>query len=151
MMRIKTILGIVGFSLLILSLPSLAAAQGYSRVQLKNDIKRLKNDSRDFSKFVDRDLDKSKYNGSRREDNLNQLARDFRDAAARLESRFGDGRNLNDSRSEANEVLRIANQVDRVMKRAKLSQNVEDYWHQIDNQLDHISQEYRNRRGGWRN
>lgn len=159
----RNLLGFFVFALLIFGLPTLASAQWggrdrdrdrdngyYNASQLKSTVKRLKNDSRDFAKFVDRDLDRSRYDGRNREDNLNQLARDFRDAASRLESRFGNGRNLRDSEGEARDVLRLGNQVDRAMRRVRLSPNVESYWRNIDSQLEEISRAY-NRRGGWRN
>lgn len=160
----KNLLGVFAFALLIFGLPSLASAQWggrnrdrdrdnngyYNANQLKNTVKRLKSDSRDFVKFVDRDLDQSRYDGRNREDNVNQLAKDFRDAASRLESRFGNGRNLRDSEGEARDVLRIGNQLDRAMRRVRLSPNVENYWRNIDRQLEEISRAY-NRRGGWRN
>lgn len=160
----KNLLGVFAFALLIFGLPSLASAQWggrdrdrdrdnggyYNANQLKSTVKRLKSDSRDFVKFVDRDLDSSRYDGRNREDNVNQLAKDFRDAASRLESRFGNGRNLRDSESEARAVLQIGNRLDRAMRRVRLSQNVESYWRNIDSQLEEISRAY-NRRGGWRN
>jgi hypothetical protein len=165
MKRIKNLFGIFAFSLLVLSLPTLASAQWgnrdrnrdddnygrnngyYNSSQLKNTIKRLKNDSRDFAKFVDRDLDNSRYNGGNREDRINQIARDFKDAASRLESRFGNGRNLNDSSREAQDVLNLANQIDREIRRARLSSNVENYWYSnLQNQVREISNAY-----GYRN
>ena len=167
MKRIKNLFGIFAFSLLVLSLPTIASAQwgnrdrnrdrdddnygrnnnGYINSQLKNTVKHLKNDSKDFSKFVNRDLDNSRYNGSNREDQINHLAKDFKDAASRLENRFGNGRNLNDSSREAQEVLNIANQIDRAIRRARLSSNVEDYWYNnIQNQVREISNAY-----GYRN
>lgn len=159
----KSLLGFFAFALLVFGLPTLASAQWggrnrdrdrdngyYNSSQLKNTVKRLKSDSRDFVKFVDRDLDRSRYDGRNREDNVNQLAKDFRDAASRLESRFGNGRNLRDSESEARDVLQIGNQLDRAMRRVRLSPNVENYWRNIDRQLEEIARAY-NRRGGWRN
>jgi hypothetical protein len=163
MKRIKKLLGVFAFAFLLLSLPTLASAQWrdsdrnndrnnsyYNATQLRNAIKRLKNDSRDFAKFVARDLNNSRYDGRNREDNLNQLAREFRDAASRLESRFGNGRNWNNSSREAQNMLQLGNQVDRAMRRARLSQDVEAYWQNIDNQLEEISRAYNRRNSGWR-
>lgn len=164
MSRIKNLLGIFAFSLLILGLPALVAAQGgnrrndrdrdnnnwYNANQLKDTIKHLKSDTKDFVKFVDKDLDKSKYDGSRREDSLNNLALQLRDAASRLESRFN-GRNLDNSENEANEVLRLARRVDGAMRRVQLSPNVEAYWKNIDRQLDQVARAYRRNNRGWRN
>lgn len=162
----KNLLGVFAFALLVFGLPTLASAQWggrdrdrnrddrdngyYNSSQLRNTVRRLKSDSRDFVKFIDRDLDRSRYDGRNREDNVNQLAKDFRDAASRLESRFGNGRNLRDSEDEARDVLRLGNQLDRAMRRLRLSPNVENYWRNIDRQLEDISRAY-NRRGGWRN
>lgn len=164
MNRIKKLLGVFAFSLLIMSLPTLTSAQNrrdrnnndrnnnyYNISQLKDTIKHLKSDSNDFSKFVSKDLNNSRYNGSNREDNLKQLATNFKNAVNRLDSRFGNGRNLNDSSSEAENVLRTANQVDRVMKRIRLSQNVEDYWTNIDRQLETVARAYRRNNRNWRN
>lgn len=161
----KSLLGVFAFALLIFGLPTLASAQwggrdrnrnndrdnnSYNASQLKSAVKRLKNDSRDFVKFVDRDLDRSRYDGRRREDNINQLVKDFSDAASRLESSVGNGRNLRDSENEARDVFRIGNQVERVMNRISLSQNIKSYWQNIDRQLEDLARTY-NRRGGWRN
>jgi hypothetical protein len=159
----RNLLGVFAFALLIFGLPTLASAQWggrdrdrdrdnnyYNAGQLKSTVKRLKSDSRDFVKFVDRDLDRSRYDNRNREDNINQLAKDFRDAASRLESRFGNGRNLRDSEGEARDVLRLGNQLDRAMRRVRLSQNVENYWRNIDRQLEEVSRAYI-RRSGWRN
>src|SRR5689334_4062075 len=110
MNRIKHVSGIFAFALLVLSLATLASAQwnrnngNYNASQLKSAVQRLESDSRDFAKFVDRDLDRSKYDGRRSEDNLNQLAANFRDAVNRLNNRIGNGRNLDNSSSEAENV-----------------------------------------------
>jgi hypothetical protein len=160
MNQVKKLLGVFAFAILVFSLPTIASAQRrggndranvyYNPVQLKNVIKRLKSDSKDFAKFIDRDLDRSRYDGSNLEDNLNQLAKDFRDAASRLEKQYGNGRNLNSSSREAREVLQLGNRIDRAMKRVRLSRNVQDYWKNIDRQLEDLSRAY-NRRSGWRN
>lgn len=158
---LKTLLGFFAFALLVFGLPTLASAQwrdnnrrdrdyNYNSQQLRSTVRRLKSDSRDFVKFVDRDLDRSRYDNRNREDNINQMAKDFRDAANRLESRFGNGRNLRNSESEARDVLRIGNRLDRAMRRVRLSPNVESYWRNIDRQLEEVARAY-NGRGGWRN
>lgn len=168
MNRIKSLLGVFAFALLVLTLPTIASAQwggngrnggygnggygngGYNNYQLKDTIKRLKRDSKDFVNFLDNALDRSRRNGTDYEDRLNQLAKDFRRAADRLESRFSD-RDIYRSQSEAQDVLNLASQLDREMRRARLDYNVQNYWNNMQSQIDEIAYAYGNGRYNNRN
>ena len=57
---------------------------------------------------MDRALDHSRANGSRREDEINNQVHQFRDAVGDLKSRVGNGRDLNRSSNEARRVLQEA-------------------------------------------
>ncbi len=176
MKNIKGLVAIFAFSLLV-SLPTVASAQwggnnrnrdddnygrnnGYYGGQLKNTIKRLKNDSKDFERFLDRELDNSRLNGRDREDYLNKLADKFKDAANDLEDDF-DSRNMNRTSRQAQNVINLANQLDRELRRVRLSYQVENYWNNIRRQVNEISNAYgydnrnnrgrSNRSGDWRN
>jgi hypothetical protein len=186
MNRIKSLLGVFAFSLLVLSLPMVASAQWgggnnrdrnrdrdrdddyygrdrdddrygrqngyYNYSRLRDTVRRLERDSNDFVKFVDRALDRSRYDDSRREDQLNNLVKDFRRAADRLEDRF-DSRNLYRSQSEAQQVINLGNQIDRSLRRYRLGWDVENYWYNnLKNQVREIENAYRyNNRGNNRN
>ena len=63
---------------------------------------------------VDRSLDRSRRDGTRSEDMINGEARQFRNAVGNLKSRFGNGRDLNRSRNEAQRVLQEAQDLGRV-------------------------------------
>ncbi len=104
-----------------LCLPMLAAAQGswgrngrYDDRYLRDSIHRLDRLAKDFEKELDRSLDRSRRDGTRREDRINAEARQFRDAVGDLKSRFGNGRDLDRSRDEAQRVLQEARQLERV-------------------------------------
>src|SRR4051812_16086176 len=126
MNRIKNLIAVFAFSLLILGLPSFASAQwrdrdrdddyygrngsygrngGYNNSNLRSAINRLKNNSREFQRRLDRELDNSRYDGRNREDAINRIANDFKNAADRLENRFGNGRDIYNSEREAQQVL----------------------------------------------
>ena len=171
MNRIKNLLGVFAFALLVLTLPSIASAQwrpdrnrdrddnygrnsGYNNTQLRNTVRRLRNDSRDFARFVDRELDRGRYDDTNREDNVNRLVNDFKRAAERLESRF-DSRDLYKSRNEAQNVINLANQVDRAMRRVRMNRDIQGYWNNIERQVNEIANAYRynngrGRSGDWR-
>lgn len=170
MNRIRNLMGVFAFSLLVLTLPTIASAQWggnnrnrdrdrddndrnnryYNTYLRKNDVKRLKSDSKDFAKFLDRELDRSRYDDSRREDNLNRLANDFKKAADRLEDRF-DERNMYKSQNEARNVINIADQLDRALNRTRLSRDIQRYWNNLSNQVDQIARAYRYQNGGYNN
>src|SRR5258705_13097569 len=119
-------------AILALCLPVLAAAQGgygypdygrnrgngrngdsgrYDERYLRDSIHRLDRLAKDFERDFDRALDRSRQNGTRREDMLNGDAHQFRNAVGDLKSRFGNGRDLNRTRDEAQRVLQTGNRL----------------------------------------
>ena len=169
MNRIKNLLAVFTFSLLVLGLPSFASAQwgnrdrdrdddyygrnrdddyarnrgGYNNGYLNSAVKRLRNDSRNFERRLDRELDRSRIDGRNREDYINRLARDFRVAAERLENRYDNGRDLNRSQNEARQVLNLGEQLDRELRRARIGYNVQNDWNRISQDLRVIADAYR--------
>lgn len=174
MNRLRNLLVLSAFSLLILGLPSVASAQwrnddpygrnrngGYGNRNMRSVVDRLKDNSRDFSNRLDRELDNSRYDDRNREDRINQIAKDFRNAADRLEDRFDDRNNRNNSGyNEAQQVLRLGNQLENALRRARLSGGLQNQWSAIRQDLNAVSNYYgynnnrgrgNNRNGNWRN
>jgi len=155
MTRLNLIKSIVLAALLALTLPVLAAAQGtydpwgrnnrnngrYDDRYLRDSIHRLDRLAKDFERDFDRALDRSRQNGSRREDVLNGEARQFRNAVSDLKSRFGNGRDLNRSANEAQRVLQSANRIDRVVNRVN-DRRIFSEWSQIRQELRVIGDAY---------
>jgi hypothetical protein len=139
-----------------LCLPVLAAAQGYpdygrnrndnyrryDERYLKDSINRLDRLSKDFERDLDRALDHSRVNGTRREDQMNAQGHDFRRAVGSLKSNFGNGRDLNRSRDEAQRVLQEARQFDRIGRNRGIDSRVASEWSQIQRELQIISDAY---------
>ena|SRR5215213_9655556 len=172
MNRFKNLLAGFAFTLLILGLPSLVSAQwrddddynrnnrngdyrnnrNSNRGNLRSAINRLANRAKSFERRLDRELDRSRYDNSRREDNLNRLAGDFTNAARRLDNRFDDGRNMNNSSDEAQRVLQLGRQLESALNRSRIGGNVQNDWSSIRQDLNTIANAYgynnRNGRGG---
>lgn len=146
---------IFGAALLALCLPLVAAAQwpdyGRNRDQnngrngryderyLRDSIHRLDRLAKDFERDLDRSLDRSRRDGTRVEDRINGEARQFRNAVGNLKSRFGNGRDLNRSRNEAQRVIQEAQQLNRV---ARLDYRLANQWSQIQQELRVIADAY---------
>lgn len=139
-----------------LCLPMLAAAQGsydpygrnrndnyrrngrYDDRYLRDSIHRLDRLAKDFEKEVDRSLDRSRRDGTRREDRINSEASQFRDAVGNLKSSFGSGRDLDRSRDEAQRVLQEARQLERVGFGRGGNGRVGSLWSEIRRELNVI-------------
>jgi len=144
-------------AILALALPAAASAQwgrypqdrypdnrGYGRYDdrgLRDSVNRLDRLAKDFEKDMDRALDRSRANGTNREDRINDQVHQFRDAVGDLKSRVGNGRDLNRSSNEARRVLQEADQIDRVARRG-FDGRTNSQWSQIQQELRYISGVY---------
>jgi opacity protein-like surface antigen len=143
---------ILAAALLALCLPAVAAAQWnrypdnqrnrdygrngrYDDRYLRDSVHRLDRLAKEFEREVDRSLDRSRRDGTRREDRINGQVRQFRNAVGDLKSRVGNGRDLHRSRNEAQRVLQEGRQLDRIGNRSSL-------WSQIRQELNVIAQAY---------
>ena len=89
--RYKKLISILSLSVMVLGLTMVASAQWRDRrgnngnynnnANLDRTIKNLRYSSNRFKKTLDRELDRSRYDGSRLEDQLNDQAKDFYKAA----------------------------------------------------------------------
>lgn len=125
---------------------------GYGRYDsrtLSDVAERIKDRSKDLERDVDRLLDNSRTNGTRREDRVNDQAREFRRAAERFDSRVGDGRNADRASGEAQQLLQQGQQIDRLLSRLRADSRTYSDWSQISRDLQIVADIYRiNYRGG---
>jgi hypothetical protein len=124
------------------SYPSRSRDNGrYDDRYLRDSVHQLDRLAKDFENDMDRALDHSRVDGTRREDQINNVVHDFRRAVGSLKSRVGNGRDLNRSVNEAERVLQLADQVDRYGAR-RLDGRTSSEWSQIQNELRTISDVY---------
>ena len=143
-------------ALLALSLPVAAAAQWggqnrypndrgsrrYDERAVRDSVHRLDRLAKDFERDMDRALDRSRANGSNREDRINDQVHQFRDAVGDLKSRVGNGRDLNRSADEARRVLQEGQQLDRVARPRWFDGRLASQWSNIQRELHFISDVY---------
>ena len=174
MMGRYKILSFFALAAMIMSLSVVASAQwrdrrgndgyygntNYGR-NIGSTVKNLKRKSQRFEDLLDSELDDSRYDGSRFEDQLNELAERFKDAAENLEDEYGRGRNYNRSYDEAQRVLRAGSQLDNALSRSRIQRNsrLRSSWSSIERDLRTIARAYNmsyngrntryNRNGQW--
>jgi len=171
MNRIKSLFAVGAFALAVMALPAVASAQwqgrnddyygrntGYNNGRYNNingTVQSLQNRARSFDRQVSRIDDRrdnrqdDRFGRNRydRFDDLDRLARDFKNAAENLADEYGRGRNdMYRSRDEAQRVLSIGAQIDQRLNsrntRFGNRSNLESDWRQIDNDLRTIARAY---------
>lgn len=149
---------ILAAAILALSLPAAAAAQWgnypqgrdrnrddygrYNERALRDSVHRLDRLAKSFERNMDRALDRSRVNGTQREDRINAQVHQFRDAVGDLKSRIGNGRDLNRSADEARRVMQESQQVDRIARPRWFDNRLASDWSQIQRELRFISDVY---------
>ena len=158
MNRYKNYFTAIAIATMILGITVVASAQrrsnrnydpyyGRSNVNLSYAIKNLRNNARRFEDDLDRALDRSRYDGTAREDNLNHLAGRFKNAAEDLDDEYeGRGRgSMNSSSDEARRVVDYGRQLDNALSRSRLVYNnfsLQQTWGAIEQDLFTISNAY---------
>ena len=169
--RRKIIPTVILAAFIIISLPAIAAAQGnnpwwrdrdngrsgrnddnygrYERERLRASARRLSDLSRRFENDLDRALDRSRFDGSFREDRINDRAREFRYAADSFRYRLGDARNLYGTEGQARNLIQMGARIDNLMSRFRFDSRSMSDWAQIRQELRFIAEAYRGRNGGY--
>ena len=107
--------------------------------QLDALIRRIENGTDRYRASMGNALDRSTYNGTRAEDNINQFVRDFETATDQLRSRFT---SRNSAASDVENVLRQATYIDDFMTRNRLSMRAENDWTTLKGDLNQLASAY---------
>ena len=135
-------------AVLILSMPSEAQRRrtprerGYSKAEVNEIIKRVEDRSDGFVKLFDKSLDRSRLNGTRREDQLNQYARDLEKALDDLRHEFDRKESYIDTRPEVRRCLDIASDINVALRNRRLGGETERQWALLRAELNTLADVY---------
>ena len=153
--RRRIIQTVIASALMAVFLPVVASAQWgnndrwgrndnrYENRTLRDAARRVDDRSGDFQRHLDSALDRSRYDNSRREDNINLIAAEFRNAASQFRNRIGDGRDFNRASNEVQRLLQLGSRIDRLVGRLRLDSRTQSDWSQIRQDLRVIGDFYR--------
>lgn len=116
--------------------------RGYTKAQVEQIIRRLENQSDRFVRSFDRSLDNSRVDGSMREDNLNQRARDLENALDGLRQDFDRMDRYQDTRAQVSSVLNVAEDINRAVRNRRLRGNTERLWSRVRTELNTLASVY---------
>jgi hypothetical protein len=107
--------------------------------EVKKLMQQLKKDAGRFRKSLDSSLDRSRLNGSNREDDINRFLKNYEDATERLYSRFKDNKSVG---ADVEAVLDGAAEIDRFMTRRLASEKAERDWSAVRQDLRRLAEAY---------
>ncbi|MBI3653285.1 MAG: hypothetical protein HY231_19830 [Acidobacteria bacterium] len=106
----------------------IARGRYYTKSEVERIIKRVEERSDSFQKMVDKNLDRSYLNGSRKEDNINEQVKQLERALDNLRSDFDRRDAWRETHNEVRAVLNQADEVGRIMKNNRFHAKVERSW-----------------------
>ena len=128
--------------MLLAGLTNLALAQRPYRLSesdVRGLIDRLERDSDQFRQSLDSSLDRSRLDGSRAEDRINDFVKDFEASTDRLKDRFDDDRSAS---ATVQEVLERGAHIDRFVTNHRLTGRAYDDWRRVRTDLDELASAY---------
>lgn len=139
----KRVLTVIHVLILVASFAVVAQAQDTPHRLNDKEVKRLlaqlKKDTGRFRKSFDSSLDRSRLNGSHREDDINRFLKNYEDATERLYSRFKDNKSVG---GDVEAVLDGANEIDQFMTRRLASERAERDWSEVRQDLRRLAEAY---------
>lgn len=105
-----------------------ARGRYYTKADVDRVIKRLESHTDDFKKAVDRDLDKSVLDGTKREDRMNDQIQDLDDMTDRLRDKFDKSDRWEETKDNVQDVLREARDINDLYNRTPAYSKVKRYW-----------------------
>jgi hypothetical protein len=144
-MRIKSSLIAFAFVITCLSAATRAQAQvvgqpyRLSDKEVERILHRVENQAKNFRHSLDSALDRSRLNGSNREDDINAFIKTFDEQTKRLHDRFDDHKSV---AADVEAVLNSAASIDQFMRRQRLNDRAERDWSNLKASLDELATAY---------
>jgi hypothetical protein len=109
---------------------------------VENLIRRVEQRTDVFVRQFDRALDNGRANETRREDRLNELARQLETATDELRREFDRGDSLQENRDEVQRVMSIASRIDQAMRRGRVAPGAQGAWRNLRVELNALARAY---------
>jgi uncharacterized protein YukE len=144
-MRIKS--GLLGFVFVVsfLGVATRAHAQvvgqpyRISDKEVERILHRIENQANKFRHSLDAALDRSRLNGTNREDDINAFIKNFDEQTKRLHDRFDDHKSV---AADVEAVLNGAASIDQFMRRQHLNERAQNDWSTLRGNLDELAEAY---------
>ena len=107
--------------------------------EVERILNRIENQANNFRRSLDAALDRSRLNGTNREDDINAFIKNFDEQTKRLHDRFDDNKSV---AADVEAVLNRAADIDQFMRRQPLSERAQNDWSAVRASLDELATAY---------
>jgi hypothetical protein len=107
--------------------------------EVEQILKRIENQSNNFRHSLDASLDRSRLNGTNREDDINSFMKNFEEQTKRLRDRFDDHKSV---AADVEAVLNGAASIDQFVYRQRLNERAQNDWSTLRASLDDLARAY---------
>src|SRR5688572_20141983 len=107
--------------------------------EVERILKRIETQANNFRRSLDAALDRSRLNGTNREDDINAFIKNFDEQTKRLNDRFDDRKAV---AADVEAVLNSAASIDQFMRRQSLSERTQNDWSTLRASLDDLATAY---------
>ena len=134
--------------LMVLALADTSFAQrrgrggNYTKAQVDRLIKNVETRTDRFVSQFDNSLDRSRLNGTKREDNLNQRARNLETATDELRREFDRRDSWGENKDEVRRCLNIAADINATMRNRNFNRATENNWANVRAELNTLARVY---------
>jgi hypothetical protein len=122
--------------------PRRARGKNYTKPEVKQIINNLETRLDRFRKDFDKSLDKSRLDGSDREDHLNQKAKELEKATDELRREFDARDAWIENKDEVRRCLNLAQDINTAMKNRNLGKATESNWSAVRYELNTLAKIY---------
>jgi hypothetical protein len=119
-----------------------ARGRQYSKGDVERIIKRLEKNTDTFKKAVDRQLDRSVLDGTKREDRINERVSELENATDRLRNRFDRSDDWRETRSDVLDVVREADNINGLFDRIRAYSRVRTSWNAVRSDINTLAGVY---------
>ena len=107
--------------------------------EVERILHRIENQANNFRHSLDAALDRSRLNGTNREDDINRFIKNFDEQTKRLHDRFNDHKSV---AADVEAVLNRAADIDQFMRRQRLNERAQNDWSALRASLDELATAY---------
>lgn len=118
------------------------AANRVAKAEVDRIIKNVEERVDVFVSQFNKSLDRSRLDGTKREDNLNERARDLESATDELRREFDRNDSWAENKDEVRKCLNIASDIDATMRGRKLGAATETNWANVRTELNALARVY---------
>ena len=115
---------------------------GYTREDVNTLIRRVEERSDAFVKTFDSALDRSGMDGSRKEDRLNDKAKELEKQLDKVREEFNDREDYRDVREHVAKALGVSEEINKTMRNRRLSYEAERQWGLLRAELNRLARVY---------